>query len=299
MTPNKSTMPKTDKPFAFLWPDGAPNAVGNDDLDRPRLTIFEPETESATGAGIIVLPGGGYNKLAMGHEGMEVVAWLNAHGVTAFLLQYRYGPRYLHPAALEDSKRAMAIVRSRADTWGVDPNRIGMLGFSAGGHLAACTAIYAGRANPLARNPLERVSAKPDFLLLVYPMISLIRPNAHRGSLVNLLGDRPNVAEREELSLDLHVDRHTPPSFLVHTTVDRSVSAENSVLFYLALLKNKVPAELHIYEQGKHGRGLGKPELAYSTWPDLCIRWLRTRGVLPQSEDGEPTQAHSPASTKS
>ncbi len=281
MSRNQSTMPDTDKPFEYLWPDGAPNAVGDEALDKPRITIFEADSETATGAGIIVLPGGGYSKLAMGHEGMEVVAWLNAQGVTAFLLQYRHGPRYLHPAALEDSTRAMAIIRSKAATWGVDPKKIGMLGFSAGGHLAASTAIYSERANPLSGDSLGRVSTKPDFLLLIYPMISLIRPNAHRGTLVNLLGEHPAVADREALSLDLHVDRHTPPSFLVHTTVDRSVSAENSVLFYLALLKNKVPAELHVYEHGKHGRGLGKPELAYSTWPDLCLRWLRARDVLP------------------
>jgi len=286
-------MPVTDKPFEFLWPAGAPNAVGEDDLDKPRITIFEADTATATGAGIIVLPGGGYSKLAMGHEGMEVVEWLNAQGITAFLLQYRHGPRYLHPAALDDATRAMAIVRSRASTWGVDPKRIGMLGFSAGGHLAASTAIYARRARPLARDPLERVSTKPDFLLLVYPMISLIRPNAHRGTLENLLGEHPDPAEREALSLDLHVDRHTPPSFLVHTTVDRSVSSENSVLFYLALLRHKVPAELHVYEQGKHGRGLGKPELAYSTWPSLCLRWMRARGVLPEREDATSPPDHS------
>ncbi len=288
-------MPETDKPFAYLWPDGAPNAVGDEDLDKPRITIFEPEKGAATGAGIIILPGGGYSKLAMGHEGMEVVAWLNAHGITAFLLQYRHGPRYLHPAALDDAKRAVAIVRSRAASWGVDPKRIGMLGFSAGGHLAASAAIYAGRGNPVARDPLARVSTKPDFLLLIYPMISLIRPNAHRGTLVNLLGEHPTMEDREMLSVDLHVDRHTPPTFLVHTTVDRSVSAENSVLFYLALLKNKVPAELHIYEHGKHGRGLGKPELAYSTWPELCLRWLRARDVLPgAAEDDTPPPYSTP-----
>lgn len=284
-------MPETDKPFVYLWPDGAPNAVGDDDLDKPRITIFEPEAASRTGVGIIVLPGGGYSKLAMGHEGMEVVAWLNAQGITAFLLQYRHGPRYLHPTALDDAKRAVAIVRSRAATWGVDPKRIGMLGFSAGGHLAASTAIYAGRGNPVARDSLARMSTKPDFLVLIYPMISLIRPNAHRGTLVNLLGEHPTVEDREILSLDLHVDRQTPPTFLVHTTVDRSVSAENSVLFFLALLKNKVPAELHIYEHGKHGRGLGKPELAYSTWPELCLRWLRARDVLPSAagDDAPPS----------
>ena len=290
---NQSTMPVTDKPFVYLWPDGAPNAVGDDELDKPRITVFEADAATATGAGIIVLPGGGYSKLAMGHEGMEVVAWLNAQGITAFLLQYRHGPRYLHPAALDDANRAMAIVRSRAATWGVDPQRIGMLGFSAGGHLAASTAIYAQSGKRLARDPLERVNTKPDFLLLIYPMISLIRPNAHRGTLVNLLGEHPDPADREALSLDLHVDRHTPPSFLVHTTVDRSVSAENSVLFYLALLRNKVPAELHVYEHGKHGRGLGKAELAYSTWPGLCLRWLRARGVLPETADTSPPPHHS------
>jgi acetyl esterase/lipase len=275
MIRNQSTIAVTDKPVVMLWPDGAPNAVGDEDLDKPRLTVFEPETP--TGTAVIVLPGGGYSKLAMGHEGMEVVAWLNEHGITAFLLQYRHGPRYLHPAPLEDAKRAMAIVRSRAAEWRIDPNQIGMLGFSAGGHLAASAAIYADK-----RDPIERVHTKPDFLLLVYPMISLIRPNAHRGTLVNLLGETPELADREALSLDLHVDEKTPPSFLVHTTVDRSVSAENSVLFYLALLHHGVPAELHIYEHGKHGRGLGKPELAYSTWPELCLRWLRARGVLPE-----------------
>jgi len=262
-----------------LWESGAPGALGSDDADKPTLTIYlAPRV--AVGTAVIVAPGGGYQGLAMDHEGRQVAYWFNAMGVSAFVLKYRLGPKYHHPIELGDAQRAIRIVRARAQEFGVQPDRIGMMGFSAGGHLTATAGTHfdAGKAD--AADPIDRASSRPDFLILGYPVISSDPAIAHAGSFRNLLGDNPDPKLLEDLSNDLRVTPNTPPTFLFHTTADTGVPAENSVRFYLALKKNKVPAEMHIFENGPHGVGLALNDPALSAWPTLLMNWLRARGLL-------------------
>jgi acetyl esterase/lipase len=277
--------PKTPKPTALnavetpLWEHGAPGALGDADADRPTLTFYPP-ARAATGTAVIVAPGGGYTNLAMDHEGRQVAAWLNAMGVTAFILKYRLGPRYHHPIELGDAQRAIRTVRAKAETFGVIPNRIGMMGFSAGGHLTSTAGTHfdAGKAD--AADPIERVSSRPDFMILGYPVISFDPAIKHAGSERNLLGEHPDPALVAELSNELHVTAQTPPTFIFHTTNDPGVPVENSVRFYLALVKAKVPAEMHLFEDGPHGVGLALDDPALSAWPTLLANWLRARGLL-------------------
>jgi acetyl esterase/lipase len=233
-----------------------------------------------SGTAIIVAPGGGYTGLAMNHEGRQVANLLNAAGVTTFVLKYRLGPRYRHPIELGDALRAIRIVRARAQEFGLQPDRIGMLGFSAGGHLTSTAGTHfdAGKAD--AADPIDRVSSRPDFLVLCYPAISFDPAIAHAGSVRSLLGDKPEQALLDELSNDLKVTPQTPPTFLFHTNADTGVVAENSVRFYLALRRAKVPAEMHIFENGPHGVGLALGDPALSAWPTLLANWLRGRGLL-------------------
>jgi acetyl esterase/lipase len=263
-----------------LWPGGAPGAVGNEDADRPTLTVYLPPAERAVPTGVVVCPGGGYAKLAMDHEGRQVAEWLNSLGVAAFVLKYRLGPRYRHPAPLEDAKRALRLVRSRASEFRIAPDRIGVWGFSAGGHLASTLATHFDAGNPAAADPIERVSCRPDFAILAYPVISFATEYAHKGSRRNLLGDNPDPALVENLSNEKQVTAQTPPTFLFHTNEDQGVPAENSVLFYLALRRAGVPAELHIYERGRHGVGLAPDDPVLSSWPQRLADWLRVRGLL-------------------
>ena len=271
----------------LLWPEGAPDAVGDEERDKPALFVFRPEPGKANGSAVVVCPGGGYGHLAMGHEGQQIADWLTASGFTAFILRYRHGPCYLHPAPLEDADRALRVVRARADDWGIDPDRIGLMGFSAGGHLASTLGTHYAKGRVFKVDRLRRVSSRPDFLILIYPVISLIMPDSHRGSMHNLLGPEPDPALLEYLSNDRHVTRRTPPTFLVHTNEDTVVSAENSTLFYNALREAEVPAELHIYEQGPHGFGLAADDPSLSTWPGLCIEWLRRHGFASDPENGD------------
>jgi len=240
----------------LLWPGGAPGARGDTDADKPSLTIWLPPADKATGAAVVICPGGGYGHLAVGHEGSDVAAWLNSFGVAGFMLKYRHAPKYRHPAPLQDAQRAIRTVRARAKDFGVDPARIGILGFSAGGHLASTAGTHFDGGKPAADDPIERASCRPDFMVLVYPVISFTTKYAHRGSRNNLLGTNPPKALVESLSNELQVTAKTPPAFLIHAGGDRGVPAENSVLFYLALRKHRVKAELHIYQQGGHGFGL-------------------------------------------
>jgi len=263
-----------------LWPGGAPGAVGDEEADRPTLTVYLPPAERAVPTGVVVCPGGGYAKLAMDHEGRQVAEWLNSLGVAAFVLKYRLGPRYRHPAPLEDAKRALRLVRSRAGEFRIAPDRIGVWGFSAGGHLASTLATHFDAGNPAASDPVERVSCRPDFAILAYPVISFATAHAHKGSRRNLLGDNPDPALVENLSNEKQVTAQTPPTFLFHTNEDAGVPAENSVLFYLALRRAGVPAELHIYERGRHGVGLAPNDPVLSSWPQRLADWLRVRGLL-------------------
>lgn len=268
-----------------LWKGDAPGAKGKDAVDVPGFILYRAPADKANGAAIVVCPGGGYGVLAMDHEGHQIARWLNGQGVTAVIVKYRLGPRYNHPTPLTDAQRALRVTRFRAKEWGVDPKRVGILGFSAGGHLASTTGTHFDAGQSDAPDPIDRISCRPDFMVLMYPVITLTGPYAHVGSRNNLLGKNPDPKLVDHLCNDKMVTPETPPTFLVHTTEDTGVPPENSVLFYMALCKHKVPAELHIYEKGQHGLGLGPKELPYASWPDRCVAWLQSRGILERSKD--------------
>ncbi|MBI1388339.1 MAG: alpha/beta hydrolase fold domain-containing protein [bacterium] len=263
-----------------LWPDGAPGAIGNEDADIPMLTVNLAPKDSNTGAAVVVCPGGGYGALAMDHEGKQVAEWFNRNGINAIILKYRIAPRYHHPAPMQDVQRALRTVRYNAKDWGIDPGRIGVMGFSAGGHLASTAGTHYDAGDPTAKDPIEQVSCRPDFMILVYPVITLDDPYAHKGSRRNLIGENPSKELQDSLSNEKQVTDDTPPTFLMHTYDDTGVPCENSIFFYLALRQHHVPAEMHLYEPGKHGFGLAPNDPVLSTWPDRCIDWLKTRGII-------------------
>src|SRR5262249_24675212 len=259
-----------------LWPNGTPGAKGSDpDKDVPTLTVYRPSPDIATRSAVVVCPGGGYGMLAMDHEGTRVARWLNSLGITACVLKYRLGPRYHHPAMLDDAGRAIRTVRANAEKWKIDPHKIAILGFSAGGHLASTAGTHFDAGKPDSEDPIERVSSRPDRMILVYPVIALATPYGHKGSLRNLLGENPSSELVESLSNERQVTKETPPTFLAHTNADTGVKAENALLFVLALRKAGVPAEMHLFEKGRHGLGLGDgsldhrvpPEPAFKAWP--------------------------------
>ena len=263
-----------------LWEHSAPGALGNEDSDRPTLTYYSPEAPSASGTAVVVAPGGSYRTLASNHEGRQVANWLNALGVTAFVLKYRLGPRYHHPTELADAQRAIRLVRARASEFGIQLDRVGIMGFSAGGHLASTAATHFDGGSPGGGDPIDRVSCRPDFAILAYPVISMSAPYTHQGSATALLGENPDPKLREELSNELHVTPQTPPTFLFSTSADTVVPPENTVVFYLALQKAGVPAEMHVFERGAHGVGLDLGDPLAGEWPALLKNWLRARGLL-------------------
>jgi acetyl esterase/lipase len=262
-----------------LWPGGAPGALGTEPADQPTLYPFVAPAGRGVGTAVIVCPGGGYQNLSMEKEGSDVARWLNSIGVTAFVLQYRLGPKYHHPVELGDAQRAIRIVRSRAADYRISADRVGIMGFSAGGHLASSAGTHFDAGNAGAADPIDRVASRPDFLILGYPVISFMN-YTHQGSKNNLLGPNPDPKLVETMSSELAVTAQTPPTFLFHTNADTGVPPENSVLFYMALRKASVPAELHIYERGPHGVGLAPTDEALSTWPQRLAGWLRVRGLL-------------------
>jgi acetyl esterase/lipase len=270
-----------------LWEGGAPGALGTTDADIPTITFYRAN-RGPNGTAVIVAPGGGYGALAMDHEGRQIAAFFNAMGVTAFVLKYRLGPRYRHPVELGDAQRAIRLVRSRAREFGIVPDRIGMMGFSAGGHLTATAGTHFDLGRSDAADALDRASSRPDFLILGYPVVTFDPAVTHSGSVRNLLGENPESTLLQELSNELHVTDRTPPTFLFHTDADTGVVPENSVRFYLALRKAKVPAEMHIFEKGPHGVGLALNDPALSLWPTLLTNWLRGRGLLTKAQTGRP-----------
>jgi len=272
------SQPAAPKPN-LLWPDGAPGAQGTEDIDKPTLTPYLVPAGRGTGTAVIVCPGGGYAHLATEKEGTDIARWLNSIGVSAFVLKYRLGPKYHHPIELGDAQRAIRTVRTKAAEYRVLPDRIGIMGFSAGGHLASSAGTHFDAGNPSAADPIDRAGSRPDFMVLCYPVISF-GTYAHRGSMQMLLGDNPDPKLVELMSNELQVTAQTPPTFLFHTTEDRTVPVENSVLFYMALRKAGVPAEMHIYEDGPHGVGLAQTDEALSSWPARLADWLRIRGLL-------------------
>ena len=263
-----------------LWPQGAPGALGREPADVPTLTPYLAPKERATGAAVVVCPGGGYGHLAE-HEGRPVAEWLNSVGVTAFVLKYRLGPRYRHPSMSQDASRAIRLVRSRAAEWGLDAARVGILGFSAGGHLASTAGTHFDAGQPAAPDPVERLSSRPDLMILIYPVITM-REKTHAGSRKNLLGAEPAPELVALLSNEEQVTKETPPAFLVHTMTDTAVPVENTLIFVAALRRAGVPFELHLYERGPHGFGLGVrkgvTDPILSTWPAHCAAWLRLHG---------------------
>jgi acetyl esterase/lipase len=263
----------------LLWENGAPGALGQADTDKPTITAYRAPRGSS-GTAVIVAPGGGYGALAIEHEGRQWAYWYNAMGITAFVLKYRLGPRYHHPIELGDAQRAIRTVRARATEFTILPDRIGMMGFSAGGHLTSTAGTHFDSGKADSSDPVERVSSRPDFLILGYPVISFDPAVTHAGSLRNLLGENPDPKLVENLSNDLQVTAQTPPTFIFHTTNDAGVPVENSVRFYLALRKAKVPVEMHLFENGPHGVGMALSDPSLSVWPNLLMNWLRQRGLL-------------------
>ncbi|MCL5005322.1 MAG: alpha/beta hydrolase [Acidobacteria bacterium] len=264
----------------LLWPAGAPGAVGSTAADRPSLTIFLPEASKSVGTGVVVCPGGGYGVVVMDKEGYQPAKWLNSLGIAAFVLRYRVAPRYHYPAEIEDGERAVRFVRFHAQDYGISPDRIGIWGFSAGGHLASSVGTHFDGGKPGAADPIDRVGDRPDFMILSYAVISFTTPYTHLGSMHNLLGPHPNPKLVRSFSNELQVTSKTPPTFLFSTDSDTTVPAENSVLFYLALRKHHVPAELHIFRLGPHGVGLAQDYSSLSIWPTLLATWLRVQGML-------------------
>lgn len=262
-----------------LWTGDAPGAQGTSDADIPTLTVYCPEADKGNGASVVVCPGGGYGGLAA-HEGKPVAEWLNHIGVTGFVLKYRLGPRYHHPVMMEDVNRAIRTVRAHAADWKLDPDRIGVLGFSAGGHLASTAVTHFDAGNADAEDPIDRVSSRPDFGVLIYPVITMTGPYAHQGSRRNLLGDSPSQDLIDLLSNEKQVTEKTPPCFLVHSSTDEAVPFQNSVMFAEALHKHHVPVELHVFDHGPHGFGLGGKDPVLSQWPGLCAGWMEYHGWL-------------------
>jgi len=266
----------------LLWPQGAPDAKGTDAKDKPNLIIYLPTKEKAFGSAVVICPGGGYGGLAMDHEGHQIARWLNDHGIAAFICDYRHkGKGYGHPAPLQDAQRALRTVRARGAEFGVQPNKIGILGFSAGGHLASSAATHFDSGNAKSTDAVEKVSCRPDFAILCYPVIAFDQPYTHKGSQKNLLGENASPDLVKSMSSELQVTKETPPTFLWHTSEDTGVPPENSIVFYLALAKVKVPAELHVFEKGRHGVGLGKGINGTEGWSAACVSWLKGRGMAP------------------
>ncbi len=267
-------------PAMPLWPNGAPGALGTADKDVPTITAFLPDPAKATGAAIVICPGGSYSGLA-DHEGAGYAEWLAAKGVAGIVLKYRLGTGgYHHPAMLNDAARAVRLTRSKASEWKLDTHRIGIMGSSAGGHLASTLVTHFDAGKVDAADPVEHESSRPDLGILCYPVITM-GPNTHQGSKDNLIGRPAPEALVELLSNEKQVTAQTPPCFIWHTWEDGVVKVENPLEFATALRKAGVPFDLHIYQKGGHGIGLGsRPGGQLHPWADDCLFWLKVQGFI-------------------
>lgn len=263
-----------------LWPEGAPYRAGETEEDYPRLIAFPVSGSNKPVGCVIICPGGGYARRA-DHEGEPIARWLNSLGIAAFVLHYRVAP-YRHPVQLGDCRRAIRWVRSHAEEYGIDPDKIGILGFSAGGHAAAMAGVHHEPGDPGAADPIERVGSRPNALVLCYPVISFVQ-SYHQGSMNNLLGPEPSQELRELMSGELAVNSETPPTFLWHTANDGAVPVENSLMFAASLSRHKVPFDLHVYESGRHGLGLAEAHPEAYAWTLECANWLRKQGFAPEA----------------
>ena len=266
-----------------LWPGEAPQAKGTACEDIPTLTILDPQPGHANGSAVVVLPGGAYAHLAANLEGRQVADWFTARGFKAFILQYRLSSNgYLLPVPLLDARRAVQTVRARAVDYHIDPNRIVIIGFSAGGHLAALASTQFIPGKPDAEDPIERVSSRPDYAVLGYPWIGAISSDTSHLSYCKLFNVMDRCEElRKAYSPDLFVSKDTPPTFWFHTFNDQTVPVEQGLRYYEALVKAGVPAEAHIFANGPHGTGLGKADPALDQWPNMLEFWLRAQGLMP------------------
>ena len=279
-----------------LWPQGIPGLVFTDSYieksttseglitrfektTNPMIYIFLPTREKATGTAVLICPGGGYAALAFGHEGNAIASWLNDNGIAGIILKYRLPSdlimkdKYIGP--LQDAQEAMRIIRRNAVAWNIDPKKVGVIGFSAGGHLASTLSThYADKVYDVA----DTISARPDFSLLIYPVITMDSSFTHAGSRKNLIGENPSDKAVKSFSNELQVNEKTPPAFMVHSADDQTVPVKNSIVYYEQLVKYKIPSELHIFQKGGHGYGLGGSKDTQSAWPGLCINWLKASG---------------------
>lgn len=280
-----------------LWPAGVPNSkpdpsykpqidsnqywTWEKDIKNPTLGYYPAPAAKSIGTAVIICPGGGYSVLAIKHEGSKVAKWLNTIGVTAFVLKYRLPDTAIMInktiGPLQDAQRAMRIVRRHAKQWHINPNRIGIMGFSAGGHVASTLSTH---YDQVVYKVVDSTSARPDFSILIYPVISMEAKITHMGSRINLLGRHPSPALVRLYSNELQVNKDTPPAFLVQAMDDNVVPVQNSIDYALALRKYKIPCELHLYERGGHGFGLGRNHDTESSWPEACARWLKMHGLI-------------------
>jgi acetyl esterase/lipase len=276
-----------------LWPEGVPGLRADASPEKivnerivnvhwPTLMVYAPERAKANGTAVIYCPGGGYVRLAIGENGGPETQWLNRCGATVFILKYRM-VEYGHPAPLRDVVRAVRIVRSRAAEFGVRADRIGILGGSAGAHLASCAATMFDSPEGRTGAPLDSISARPDFVALIYPVVTMEDPFAHKGSRTALLGEKPSPDLIQQLSIEKNVRKDMPPVFLVATMADKSVPVENSLMLYGALRRANVPAEMHVYAQGSHGNSLDPQYGPTAQWPQRLEEWMRFNGWLPQA----------------
>ncbi|MGY8768828.1 MAG: alpha/beta hydrolase [Pirellulales bacterium] len=265
----------------LLWPNGAPGALGEEAKDKPTLTLYLATGKDRTEAAVVILPGGGYGGLAIGHEGHDIAKWFNSMGVSAFICEYRHrGRGYGHPAPLQDAQRAIRTVRAGAKQFNINPAKIGIIGFSAGGHLCSTTGTHFDAGNPNDKDPIQQVSSRPDFMILCYPVIAFDEDYTHKGSQRNLIGADAKPELIQSLSNEKQVTSETPPTFLFHTYEDQAVPVKNSLVFYTALVEAGIPSEMHIYQKGRHGVGLGTSIPGTSNWPKQCQAWIKGLGVL-------------------
>lgn len=280
-----------------LWKGNKPGAISNVNfkeavdsdnnwtkmrfVTNPRLDMYPAPDEKATGTAVIICPGGGYWALAIKHEGSDVAKWLNSLGITAFVLKYRLPNDSIMKnksiGPMQDGQKAIRIVRRHAKEWNIDPKKIGIMGFSAGGHLASTLSTH---FNEKVYEPIDSTSARPDFSLLIYPVISMDTAIAHMGSRENLLGKNPSSELVQFFSNELQVNKETPAAFLVQSMDDYSVPVQNSIAYTQAMIKFNIPCELHLYGTGGHGYGMGRSPNTESTWPEACSKWLEARGLL-------------------
>ena len=275
-----------------LWDNSIPNSIYSEEKEAyperdiywiekisiPTLEVFQPTAKRATGKAVIICPGGGYQGVAYDYEGTDVAKWLNAKGVTAFVLKYRMpnsaSVKVAYKAPLQDAQRAVRMVRFYANKYGVNENDIGIMGFSAGGHLAATLGTQFATHNDFNSSDVDRISARPDFMILMYPVISMNAEITHMGSRNSLLGKNPSPELIAQFSNELQVDKTTPPTFIVHAADDQAVPVENSLAFHKALVNAGIEAEMHIYPKGGHGFSFATGKGRLSTWPDRLYEWL-------------------------